>query len=232
VNTLGMREMYASYGMTETSSAVLRTFGTDPFEVRSNSHGKPLPDIEVRIADPDTAAPMPAGETGEIQVRSYCVMAGYYKKPEETRRAFTLDGWLKTGDAGRVRDDGNFQFLRRLNDGYKHKGFNVSVGEVEAALREHPAVEAAAVVGVPHRTFGDIGVAFVVPKPGCPIISDEIVAFLRPKLASFKLPERVVAIDAFPLTAGTGKVQKSRLREMAVHHEAEAVRQAAGRSTG
>jgi fatty-acyl-CoA synthase len=73
VNTLGMREMYASYGMTETSSAVLRTFGTDPFEVRSNSHGKPLPDIEVRIADPDTAAPMPAGETGEIQVRSYCL---------------------------------------------------------------------------------------------------------------------------------------------------------------
>jgi acyl-CoA synthetase (AMP-forming)/AMP-acid ligase II len=220
VNGLGMTEMFASYGMTETSSAVVRTFGTDSLEIRLNSHGKPLPDIEVRIADPDTGAPVPTGVIGEIQVRSYCVMAGYYKKPEETRHAFTADGWFKTGDAGRFRDDGNMQFVRRLNDGYKHKGFNVSVSEVEAVLREHPSIEAAAVVGIPHRTFGEIGVAFVIPAAGQNVVADEIVSFLKPKLASYKLPNRVIAIDAFPTTAGTGKVQKSRLREIAAREKA------------
>lgn len=216
-NELGIRGFFTSYGMTETSSAVTRTRHDDPLEVRATSHGKMLPDIEVRIADPDTNAPLPDGSFGEIQVRGYCVMKGYFNKPEETAKAFTADGWFKTGDGGLRLPDGSFQFQRRLKDGYKFNGFNVSTVEVEAALIQHPDVQAAAVLGLPHRAHGEIGAAFVIPRQGRPAGAspEDILEFLKPRLASFKMPQHVFVVDEFPLTAGTGKVQKFKLREMA-----------------
>ena len=216
IGKLGMRGMIASYGMTETSSAVTRTFATDPIDVRLHTQGRPLPDIEVRIADPDTNGPLPAGELGEIQVRAYCVTPGYFRNPEATRAARTADGWFKTGDSARLGEDGNLRFERRLGDGYKHKGFLVSAAEVEAVLAKHPAVAAAAILGIPDATCGEIGVAFVVPKAGASCDAEAILAFLRPLIASYKLPWHVFTIAELPRTEGTGRVQKYRLKAIAL----------------
>ncbi len=213
---LGMRGLFTSYGMTETSSAVTRTFHDDTLEVRATSHGTTLPDIEVRIADPDTDQPLADGAFGEIQVRGYCIMKGYYNKPEETQRSFSRDGWFKTGDGGVLRADGNFQFQRRLKDGYKFNGFNVSTVEVETAIQQHPDVRAAAVLGMPDASHGEVGAAFVIPREGkASLQSAEILDFLKPRVASYKLPRHVFVVDEFPLTAGTGKVQKFKLRAIA-----------------
>ncbi len=214
-NELGIKGFFTSYGMTETSSAVTRTRHDDPLDIRATTHGKMLPDIEVRIADPETNAPLPDGEYGEIQVKGYCVMKGYFNKPEETRKAFSDDGWFKTGDGGLRLPDGAFQFQRRLKDGYKFNGFNVSTVEVESVMAQHPAVQSAAVVGMPDRAHGEIGVAFVILRDGNAAAPQEIQDFLKPRLASFKQPQHVFIVADLPLTAGTGKVQKFKLREMA-----------------
>ncbi|MCW5750401.1 MAG: AMP-binding protein [Alphaproteobacteria bacterium] len=222
---LGMHGLITSFGMTETSSAVTRTFASDPLEVRATSHGTELPDIEVRVADPETNAPLPDDTYGELQVRGYCVMKGYYNKPEETARSFTPDGWFKTGDGGVRRADGTFQFQRRLKDGYKYNGFNVSTPEVEAVLSQHPEVQAVAVFGLPDRSHGEVGTAFVIPRPGTAIRLDpsSVIEFLKPRLASYKIPKHVFVVEEFPLTAGTGKVQKFKLREIAEARLAGAV---------
>ncbi len=213
---LGLRDLYSTYGMSELSSVALRTYSHEPLETRLGWHGTPMPDVEVRIADPDTNRPIADGEVGEIQARGYSVTPGYYRKPEETRASRTQDGWFKTGDAGVRRADGTFKFLSRLKDGYKYNGFNVSTVEVEATLLRHPAIAAAAVLGVPDRKAGEIGFAFIVPREGCTVDEGEVQAYLRPLLASYKRPRRVVVLDELPLTAGTGKVQKFKLKELAL----------------
>lgn len=228
----GMRELYATYGMSELSSVALRTYGHDTLETRQTSHGTPMPDIEVRIADPETNAPLEDGQTGEIQVRGYNVTPGYYRKPEETRASRTPDGWFKTGDAGIRRPDGNFRFLSRLKDGYKYNGFNVSTVEVEGILLRHPAIAAAAVLGVPDRTAGELGFAFVVAREGTVTDEAEIQAFLRPLLASYKRPARVVVVPELPLTAGTGKVQKFKLKEIALQLPPRPANDPPGRDAG
>lgn len=214
IKELGMTDLYATYGMSETSSVIVRGLADDPLEVKLNSHGKPMPDIDVRVADPESNRPLPVGEQGEIQVRGYCVMKGYYKKPAETAAAFTADGWLKTGDAGFLREDGNLKFISRLKDGYKYNGFNVSTLEVETALRRHPAIAQAAVVGIPDPTAGEIGIAFLVAREGQNIDTQEVAEFVKPILAQYKRPQRIVVLDELPLTAGTGKVQTRQLKEM------------------
>jgi fatty-acyl-CoA synthase len=215
VHELGMRDLYATYGMSELASVTLRSVPGDSLDVRLNTHGRPMPDIEVRVADPDSNIKLPVGEIGEIQVRGYNVMPGYYNKPAETAAAFTADGWFKTGDAGYEREDGNFKFISRLKDGYKHNGFNVSTLEVEAVLKRHPSVAAAAVVGIPDPTTGEIGIAFVVAKEGASIDTAALAAFVAPLVSNYKRPERIVVLDELPLTAGTGKVQTRQLKEMA-----------------
>lgn len=227
-NDLGMRGFFTSYGMTETSSAVTRTRHDDPLDVRATTSGKILPDIEVRIADPETNAPLTAGEFGEIQVRGYCLMKGYFNKPEETRKAYSDDGWFKTGDGGLQFPDGSFQFQRRLKDGYKYNGFNVSTVEVEAVIAQHPSVQSAAVIGLPHPVHGEVGVAFVVLRQNVDRrdASQDVSDFLKSRLASFKMPQQVLTVDELPLTAGTGKVQKFKLREIAEQALQGAVRMA------
>ena len=213
---LGVRGVVTGYGLTESTGLVTRVDWTEPLETRLASQGRPLPDCPIRIVDPETLRDLPPLEQGEIWIGGYSVMAGYYAKPEETRAAITADGWLRSGDAGWLTPDGAVVFRHRLKDGYKHKGFNVSTPEVEAAAVRHAAVRAVAVVGVPDRRWGEVGVAFVIPRAGAAFDADEFLAFLRERLAGFKVPERVFLVDAFPLTGGTDKVQKFRLRERAI----------------
>lgn len=213
---LGVRGVVTGYGLTESTGLVTRVWWTDPLEERLQSQGRPLPDCLIRVVDPDSGKDLPPGELGEIWIGGYSVMHGYYNKPVETAASITADGWLKSGDAGYLLPDGRLVFKHRLKDGYKHKGFNVSTPEVESVAAKHPAVRAVAVVGVPDRLWGETGVAFVIPKPGAAFDGEEFLAFMRERLAGFKVPGRVYAVEAFPLTGGTEKIQKFKLREQAI----------------
>lgn len=206
--------MLTGYGLTESTTALTRNRWDDPLEIRLVSQGKPLPHVELKIVDPQSGNTLPAGQSGEIRVRSYCITPGYYNKSEETARALR-DGWFHTGDQGYLDSEGRLVFEGRIGDGYKTKGFNVSPAEIEMLLRKHPAVANASVVGLPHPELGDVGVAFVILAPGSSASDGDIIAFGKSNLASFKVPRHVVFVDAFPLTSGTEKVQKYRLREIA-----------------
>lgn len=213
---LGVRGASSGYGMTESTGLVTRGWLDEPLEQRLKSHGTPLPGCAIRIVDPESGKDLPPGETGEIWIGGYSVMAGYYNKPEDNARAITPDGWLRSGDAGYMNPDGTLVFLQRLKDGYKHNGFNVSTLEVEAALLQHPMLSEAAVVSVPHDRFGEVGIAFVIAKPGEAPAAADILAFLGSRIASFKVPAEVVELREFPRTGGTEKVQKFKLREIAL----------------
>ncbi|MCP5370615.1 MAG: acyl--CoA ligase [Hyphomicrobiales bacterium] len=213
---LGPDGYTSGYGLTESTGLVTRCRWNDPREARLSHQGWPLPDCPLRIVDPETGADLPTGEEGEILVGGYSVMLGYFHKPEETAKAITPDGWLRSGDLGYMNADGSLRFLRRVKDGYKHKGFNVSTPEVEAAILKFPGVAAAAVVGVPDPKNGEKGVAFIIPAEGGAPAPDGLLAFLRQELASFKVPEAVFTVDEFPRTGGTEKVRKFKLREQAM----------------
>lgn len=214
ITRLGVRELVNSYGMTETAGVAVRTWHHATLEKRLRVQGRPLPGVEIRIGDPDQGAALPAGAEGEIQARGYCITPGYFDKPEETRAAFTKDGWFRTGDRGRLEADGSLIFLGRLKDGYKHKGFNVSTAEVAHAIAQHPAVAEVAVVGLPHPADGEVGAAFVVLR--APLDAAALEAFLVPRLSGYKRPAHLFALDQLPTTAGTGKVQTSALKAWAL----------------
>ncbi|MCW5750402.1 MAG: AMP-binding protein [Alphaproteobacteria bacterium] len=226
-NELGVRGIVTGYGLTESTGLVTRVDWRDPLERRLTNQGFPLPDCPIRVVDPDTGRDLPAGVQGEIWIGGYSVMPGYYNKPEESRAAITEDGWLRSGDAGYFTEDGALVFLHRLKDGYKHKGFNVSTPEVESVAIRHPSVKSVAVVSVPHRLWGEVGVAFVIPKDGSRFDESEFIGFLRKRLAGFKVPAHAFAVDSFPLTGGTEKIQKFKLKEKALNLVAERAKEGA-----
>lgn len=211
---LGIPGVMTGYGLTESTTVATRNRWDDPREARFETQGYALPDIELLVVDPETGAPRRPGEIGEIRLRGYCVMKGYYKKPQETAKAVDSEGWLHTGDIGVMRPDGRLTFLYRLGDGYKTNGFNVSPAEVEEALRRHPAIADTGVYGYPDPVAGQIGVACVVMRPGMTATQAEILSFLTPLLAGYKLPRHVLTVAELPVTAGTGKVQKFKLKAM------------------
>ena len=176
--------------------------------------GWPLVGYEVKIIDPASGAAQPPGEIGEICVRGYQVMQGYYKKPEETAKTIDADGWLHTGDSGFLRADGCLRFLGRYKDLLKVGGENVDPTEVEGLLLDDPRINHVAVVGVPDPRLAEMPVAFVIREAGAELSEDDVVAACRGRIASFKIPRRVFFVDAFPMT-GSGKIQKYLLREEA-----------------
>jgi acyl-CoA synthetase (AMP-forming)/AMP-acid ligase II len=219
---LGVPGMMTGYGLTETTTVLTRNRWDDPLETRITTQGYALPDVELRVVDPESGRDVATGDTGEIWARGYCITPGYFRKPEESSKALTPDGWFKTGDGGSLDETGRLTFRGRLGDGYKSRGFNVSPAEIEAALLEHADVDAAAVVGVAHPRWGQVGIAFVVPVEGRAADPAELAKYLKPRLSSFKLPELIACVSELPLTAGTGKIQKFVLR-------AEGERRLAGR---
>ena len=168
----------------------------------------------MRIVDPDSGAPLGPNAPGELQVRGYCLMLGYYNKPAETAACYTPDGWFKTGDTAYWREDGYLRFLGRYKDMLKVGGENVDPMEVEGLLLEHPGVHQAAVVGVADERLSEVPVAFVQPAAGQALEAAAVIDHCRGKLASFKLPRHVVFVDDFPMTA-SGKIRKTELRDQA-----------------
>ena len=159
----------------------------------------------------------PPQQPGEILLSGYCIMKGYYRKPEETARAIDSQGWLHTGDCGVMDSNQRLRFICRLGEGYKTNGFNVSPSEIEAAIRRHPDIDDVAVFGRDDPIAGQVGVACVIPKAGVRIDEAGMFQFLKPLLASYKMPRHIIAVDEFPLTAGTQKVQKGKLRAAVEH---------------
>ena len=185
----------------------------------ATSSGFPMPGYEFRVVDPETGSDRPTGEPGELLLRSYMVTQGYYREPELTAQAIDADGWLHTGDLGSLRADGHVRFLGRFKDMLKVGGENVSPLEVEGYLLErHPLLQIA-IVGYPDARLDEVPVAFAVPAPACVLDEEELEAAIigscRGRLASFKIPRRVLVVAALPMTA-SGKVQKHLLRDLAL----------------
>jgi acyl-CoA synthetase (AMP-forming)/AMP-acid ligase II len=198
------------YGQTETTGMVTYTDFDASLDVISETIGRPIKGMEIRVAEP-SGSPLPQGEIGEIQARGVSVMSGYFRRPDATREAFTADGWLKTGDLGVVRKDGNIAFSGRLREMFKSGGYNCYPVEIELALCEHPAVAQAAVVAVPHETFQEVGHAFLLARPGCTIEIDAVRSFLRERIANYKIPKTWTVLQAFA-TLPNGKVDKKTMR--------------------
>ena len=145
-------------------------------------------------------------------MRGYNLMLGYIGDPDATRSAIDSDGWLHTGDVGVLDDAGNLRITDRLKDMYISGGFNVYPAEVEAVLHGHPAVSQVAVVGAPDHRMGEVGAAFVVPRPGTHLDADELLAWGRDRMANYKVPRVVHVVDELPMNA-SNKVRKFELRE-------------------
>ncbi|MGI5132277.1 FadD3 family acyl-CoA ligase [Pseudonocardia sp. CA-107938] len=209
---LGFRDILTAYGLTESTGVVTMCRLGDPDEVVEVTSGSAVADVQIRIA------PLAGADgAGEILVRGYNVMAGYLDDPQATAAAIDEEGWLHTGDVGRLDDAGNLHITGRLGDMFIVGGFNVAPAEVEQLLCRHPAVSEAAVIGVPDERLGEVGCAFVVLRQGAALGStDELIAWCRDKLANFKVPRAVVVLPELP-RAATGKVAKAQLRATATH---------------
>jgi fatty-acyl-CoA synthase len=207
IDRLGMKAVCAAYGLSEASPNVVMSDWRDAEELRVQGLALPLPGIEIRIS-----------AEKEIQVRGWNLMRGYCNNPDATAKAFTEDGWLRTGDLGELTSDGRLRMVGRIKDVFRVGGENVAPAEVEEVLLAHPAVETAQVIGVPDARLGEVACAYVTLKSGFAVSEDEILSFVKQKAASFRVPRylRIVAsFEAIGMTA-SGKVQKRKLREHAL----------------
>ncbi len=210
---LGFTTVLTAYGLTESCGTVTMCRRTDPPEIVANTSGRAIPGLEVRaVVD---GRPVPTGEPGEIVVRGYTVMSGYWGNEEATAEAIDDGGWLHTGDIAVMDEAGNVTITDRLKDMYVVGGFNAYPAEIEALLRNHEGVAAVAVVGVPDVRMGEVGCAYVVPAqpgPDPDELGRSILSWSRGTMANYKVPRGIVLVDALPVNA-SGKVLKRELRD-------------------
>ena len=216
VQRLGVRVAFQPYGMTEVNAMALVHGLDEPPESLALPGVWPADGLEARVVDPDTGRDQPVDREGELWLRGRLVTRGYYRKPEETARAFTADGWFKTGDLA-LRDAADRVIFRgRLREVLRISHFMVAPGEIEEYLQTHPKVLQAFVIGVPDARTNEAAVAYVIPRPGARVSEEEVIAHCRGRIASFKIPRHVRVVADVPRTPGPhgDKVQKARLREM------------------
>ncbi len=214
IRDMGARQMTIAYGLTEASPVITQTLLDDPVDRRVGTVGKPIPGIEVKVVDPETGRDLPDGEQGELCDRGHNVMLGYYADPGATAEAVDGDGWLHTGDLAVREPSGYVRITGRIKDMIIRGGENVYPREIEEVLHAHPDVENVQVVGVPDALLGEEVCAWVKAREGAEITDAQVRAFLRDRLAHFKVPRYIMFVETFPLTV-TGKVQKYRIRELA-----------------
>jgi malonyl-CoA/methylmalonyl-CoA synthetase len=197
--------------MSETIMLTSNPYRPEDGERRGGTVGFPLPGVGVRVRGED-GSELPAGEIGAIEVKGPNVFKGYWRMPEKTREEFTADGWFKTGDVGKIDQDGYVTIVGRSKDLIISGGYNVYPAEIEGYINNLPGVNESAVVGVPDADFGEVGVAVIVPLPGATVDPAQVIATLKATLANFKVPKRCVVVAELPRNA-MGKVQKNLLRE-------------------
>jgi fatty-acyl-CoA synthase len=212
-----------SFGMTEVFSVSF----TPPGKAREQigSAGYPLMHVKVQIGD-EHGLELPRNRVGEIQVRGPGVTPGYWHDPESTKAAFTPDGWFRTGDAGRMTEDGVIYVVDRIKDMYISGGENVYPAEVESAIDALDEVSQCAVIGIPDAKWGEVGLALVVPRPGQHVDPEQVLAHCRERLARYKVPRRVRVVDSLPLSP-QGKILKKELHRIYVENGGHAPPQVA-----
>ncbi|MEQ1787125.1 MAG: FadD3 family acyl-CoA ligase [Acidimicrobiales bacterium] len=210
---LGFETVVTAYGLTECCGIVTVCRPDDPPELISGSSGRAIPGVEVRIVD-DDGTEVPRREPGEIVVRGYNVMQGYFEAPDQTAEVIDADGWLHTGDIGTMDDEGYVTITDRKKDMFISGGFNAYPAEIERLLLTHPDIAQAAVIGVPDARMGEVGMAFVVPTAGATPDANAVVAWAKEQMAGFKAPRHVRVVDALPMNA-SNKVLKTELRAQA-----------------
>jgi fatty-acyl-CoA synthase len=213
-STLGV-QFSIVFGQTECSAVATQTRLDDSPDDKAETIGQPLPHVEVKVIDPINGAIVAPGTLGELCVRGFCVMTGYYDMPEATESTIDADGWLHTGDLGTMDERGYCRIQGRIKDMIIRGGENIYPREIEAVLYEHPAVADVAVVGVPDDRWGEQVTAFVRLRENTAATTADLSAFAREHLAAYKTPRTWVFVESFPLT-GSGKVQKFILREQYV----------------
>ncbi|HVW39982.1 MAG TPA: AMP-binding protein [Amycolatopsis sp.] len=210
---LGIDIVITGYGLTEATSLVTLGAAEDDPEGVARTVGRAVPDVEVVVKD-DTGHVLPPGRPGEVCVRGFSVMRGYWEDPAATAESVGADGFLHTGDIGVLDSDGFLAITDRMKDMFIVGGFNAYPAEIEAIIAGFDPVLHVAVVGAPDDRLGEVGVAFVVPKPGYSVTEDEVIAWGRENMANFKVPRRVILVDDLPRNASM-KVLKNELRAMA-----------------
>jgi acyl-CoA synthetase (AMP-forming)/AMP-acid ligase II len=208
---LGIATVVTGYGLTETTGTVSMCRHDDPPEVVARTVGKPLSGVSVRVLD-DDGSEVASGQPGEILVKGFNVMLGYFEDAQATAAAVDADGWLRTGDIGLIDEDGNLRITDRKKDMFIVGGFNAYPAEIEGLMLANPAVAQVAVVGMPDERLGEVGQAYVVRRPGEETDETTLVEWCRDHMANYKVPRRVLFVDELPLTA-SGKVQRFRLRD-------------------
>jgi len=212
---MNMNEVTIAYGMTETSPVSTQTAVDDQLDKQVGSVGRVHPHVEIKIIDPETNAVVPRGERGEFCTRGYCVMLGYWNNEEATKAAIDATGWMHTEDLATMDDDGYVNIVGRIKDMIIRGGDNVYPREIEEFLYTHPDIADAQVIGVPSKKYGEEVMAWIKLSHDVTLTSDALTAFCKGNIATIKIPRYWKIVDEFPMTV-TGKVQKFKLREMAI----------------
>jgi fatty-acyl-CoA synthase len=212
---MNMREVTICYGMTETSPVSTQSALDDPLDKRVGTVGRVHPHVEVKVVDPETAAIVERGASGELCTRGYSVMLGYWNNDAATRGAIDAAHWMHTGDLATMDDDGYVNIVGRIKDMIIRGGENIYPREVEEFLYAHPDVSDVQVIGIPSERYGEEVMAWVKPKEGATPTVESLEAFCRGRIATNKIPRYWKFVDAFPMTV-TGKVQKYLMREASV----------------
>jgi fatty-acyl-CoA synthase len=200
------------YGQTETSPVLTQAWYDDTLEDLTQTIGQPSAHTEISIRDAQSNSVMPIGEQGEICARAYSVMLGYNDNPEATASAIDNDGWLHTGDLGRMDSRGYVKITGRVKEMIIRGGENLFPVEIENAMLEHEDIDEVAVVGVPDQKWGEQVACFIRSSSGQPLSAENLKAFIRERLSPQKSPAYWINVEEWPLT-GSGKIQKFKLRE-------------------
>jgi len=214
MEVMNMKEITICYGLTESSPVMTQTRVNDTIEQRTRTVGRSMPEVEVRIVNPETGEEAARGAQGEVCCRGYNVMKGYYNNPDATAQAIDPDGWLHSGDLGTMDDDGYVAITGRLKDMIIRGGENVYPREIEEFLYRMEGIKDVQVVGVPSRKYGEEVGAFVILKEGFDYGIEDIRDFCRGQISRYKIPKYVAFLDEYPMTA-SGKIQKFKLRDLA-----------------
>ncbi|PYP89923.1 MAG: AMP-binding protein [Blastocatellia bacterium AA13] len=218
MDKMRLNELTIAYGLTEASPGITQTPRTDSVELRTQTVGQVLPEVEVRIVNPLTGERCADDESGELCCRGYNVMRGYYNNPKATFEAIDNEGWLHTGDQASLDAEGYVRITGRIKDLIIRGGENIAPKEIEDLLRLHPGISDVYVYGIPDDKYGEDVAAAIRLNPGEALSADEIREFCRDRIARFKIPRQIRFVDSFPMTA-SGKVQKFKLREMHTRNE-------------
>ncbi len=215
MDRMGIAGLCSAFGMSEASPNAAMAPVDDEVDKRIHGFAKPLPGVSVRIRCAEGDRDLPPGETGEILIRGWNVMKGYYNMPEHTQQAIDAEGWLHTGDLGVCDEAGRLAFVGRLKDSFRVGGENVAPAEVEDVLHRHPAIRQAQVVGVPDARMVEVPAAYLILQANAQLTETEVIAWCRERCANFKVPRYVRFVDSFEhigMTA-SAKIQKRKLRD-------------------